>query len=301
MTFRHQLAAYSPISLGAAVSGMPALVGLASDPRPGLNDLLRAEYTAEVAVLCGSGTQALQLAIEFASRGRPVDQPVAIPAFGCFDLVSAAIGANAKVALYDVDPKTLAPDRSSLERVLAAGAQACVLAPLYGVPLPWDELEVLAARYGVPLIEDAAQGQGASWRGRILGSIGSISTISFGRGKGWTGGNGGAVLFRGAASTTPTAELRDPGARADISTLLGLIAQAAIGRPSLYGAARAITGLGLGETRYHPPHEPVLIARSAAAAVCANHDASLREGEVRRGHADWAMRGGWMDSMACWA
>ncbi len=108
---------------------------------------------------------------------------MALPAFTCYDIASAAVGAGVRVALYDVDPDTLGPDPASLERVLAAGAGAVVAGPLYGVPLEWDALRALADRHGALLIEDAAQGHGASWRGRPLGSLGDLSVLSFGRGK----------------------------------------------------------------------------------------------------------------------
>ena len=52
----------------------------------------------------------------------------------------------------------------------------------------------IAERHGLAVVEDAAQGLGATWRGRPLGSFGDVSVLSFGRGKGWTGGVGGALL-----------------------------------------------------------------------------------------------------------
>ena len=285
MILRHQLAAFSPISLSAALSGLAPLVRLAPQPYPQLVELLRQYYGASGVVLCGSGTQALQLALEQSSRHSTDDRPVALPAFGCFDLVSAAIGARARISLYDIDPLTLRPDRSSLEAVLRADVRACVLTPLYGLPLPWDELSELGDRYGVPLIEDAAQGHGASWHGRPLGSLGTVSTISFGRGKGWTGGGGGAMLMRGAGRGAPTSGPAAPDAVAEVRALAGLLAQWALGRPSLYGLARAIPSLSLGSTLYHAPDDPSAMTRAAMATVLATGADSTRESETRRENA----------------
>ncbi len=156
-----------------------------------------------------------------------------------------------------------------------------MIAALYGVPVPWEPIAELAGRYGVTLIEDAAQGHGASWRGNRLGSLGEISVLSFGRGKGWTGGGGGALLLRGGTSEiaipTPSATGGWGGRLA-----LGSIAQWLLGRPSLYGIPAAIPGLGLGETRYKEPVLPESIPAFAAALLMGLRSESKGEADHRR-------------------
>jgi dTDP-4-amino-4,6-dideoxygalactose transaminase len=284
MHLRHQLAVYSPISpraVGAAA--VAALVG-GGDSVGRLEGLLRREYAADDVLLCGSGTQALQVAIEAARGEAGRDAAVALPAFSCFDVASAAIGAGGPVILYDLDPPSLSPDLESLDRALAAGARIVVVAPLYGVPVDWDAIEDLASTYGATLIEDAAQGHGATLGRRPLGSLGEISTLSFGRGKGWTGGSGGAVLFRGGRRASRTVVPSAFAGGSSIRTAMVLAAQWALGRPSLYGLPRRLP-LELGETVYHEPRRPMSISNAAAAALLANRDASLREAERRRANA----------------
>jgi dTDP-4-amino-4,6-dideoxygalactose transaminase len=248
---------------------------------------LRREYSASAVLLTGSGTQALQVAIENAVRRiGAASHVVALPAFSCFDVASAAIGADVSAALYDLDPATLAPDLDSLERVLAAGARVAVIAPLYGMPVDWEALEALANRHGAMLIEDSAQGHGAAWRGRPLGTLGEISTLSFGRGKGWTGGGGGAVLVRRQASLDSTQVARCGVAR-EGTTIVGLLAQWTLGRPAVYGIPHSIPALGLGETTYHPPVPPATMPRVAAAAVLQAMTPSRKEAEQRREDAAW--------------
>ena len=70
-------------------------------------------------------------------------ESVALPAFGCFDVASAAIGADVPVSLYDIDPDTLSPDPDSLSRAFSQGARVAVIAPLYGVPVDWESLEAM--------------------------------------------------------------------------------------------------------------------------------------------------------------
>jgi dTDP-4-amino-4,6-dideoxygalactose transaminase len=284
MAIRHQLAAYSPVSAAASLLAAAQAFHLGQDPRPRLRALLEKEYDAHSVLLCGSGTQALTIAIREARRRADPAAPVALPAFSCFDVASAAVGADVRVSFYDLDPDTLGPDLSSLERVFRAGAAIAVIAPLYGVPVDWTALAALARQYDAVLIEDAAQGHGARWEGRPLGTLGEIATLSFGRGKGWTGGNGGTVLTRND-SAAPNGNLPEPNFSHEAATAVALAAQWALARPEVYAIPRSIPGLGLGETIYRAPVRETLITRAAAAALLATHDSSQREAEGRRANA----------------
>ena len=83
---------------------------------------------------------------------------------------------------------------------------------LYGVPADPEPVRAALAGAGAVLIEDAAQGAGASLRGRPLGGFGDLSVLSFGRGKGNTAGRGGALL----APWEPAAALL-AGARGELA------------------------------------------------------------------------------------
>ena len=284
MRIRHQLAAYSPVSATASLLAAAQVLHLGQDPRPRLRALLEKEYDAQSVLLCGSGTQALTIAIREARKRVDPASPVALPAFSCFDVASAAVGADVRVSFYDLDPDTLGPDLSSLERVFRAGAATAVIAPLYGIPVDWAALTALARQYDAVLIEDAAQGHGAGWEGRPLGTLGEIATLSFGRGKGWTGGNGGAVLTRND-SAAPNGNLSEPDFSREAATAVALAAQWALARPEVYAIPRSIPGLGLGETIYRAPVHETSITRAAADALLATHDSSQREAEARRANA----------------
>ena len=248
---------------------------------------LEREYSADRAVLLGSGTQALQVAIELAMR-QVEDAAIALPAFTCFDVATAAVGARARLRFYDLDPCTLAPDLQSLERVLKQGARIVVISPLYGFPVDWDAVADLVAPYGAIAVEDAAQGDHAEWRGQRLGSLGPISVLSFGRGKGWTGGKGGALLVR---EQPPWGDLREGvnemsdrwnRRSAEGPVVGGLAVQWALGRPECYAIPRTLPWLHLGETVYHDPAPPSPMTRAASACLAATRPAATREGEARR-------------------
>ncbi len=282
--FRHQLAAYSPIDLTACLAATRAAAHVRGDPRPALVELLQREYAADGVLLCGSGTQALQVGIDLAAQERGSGAQIALPAYTCYDVASAAVGANRPLLLYDVDPESLAPNLGSLERALSAGATIVVVAPSYGVPVDWKPISALADAYGAVLIEDAAQCHGARIGERLVGTLASISVLSFGRGKGWTGGRGGAVLLRGSGREGIRQRLVD-GPESDASVAISLYAQWALGRPTMYGVPRSIPRLQLGVTVYHDPQRPRLMTRAAAAALLSNYESATREADIRRAAA----------------
>jgi perosamine synthetase len=280
---RRQPPVYSPVTLAGLWEALRPHVRVQPDPRDGLAELLARAYSADQALLFGTGTQALQVALEVALR-RTRGSVVALPAFTCFDVAAAAVGAGARIELYDLDPATLSPDVDSLNRALARGARVAVIAPLYGFPVDWDAVETSLARHGALGVEDAAQGSQAKWRGRVVGSLGSISVLSFGRGKGWSGAAGGALLLRGSAARWGV-ERRSgghSGQSAELRVLARLLGQWALGRPGVYGIPAALPWLRLGETVYRDPQPPRAMAWAAAACVAALRGPAEREATARR-------------------
>jgi dTDP-4-amino-4,6-dideoxygalactose transaminase len=280
---RHQLPVYSPISARAFLSALVGRAVGASAEIEHARQLVAAEFSADTVVLVDSGRSALRLAIARALADRS-PRVVALPAFQCFEVATAAVGADCGIALYDIDPATLRPDLDSLERTLRGGAQAVVVAPLYGLPVEWDQITALTDAYGAVAIEDAAQANGADWRGHRLGSLGRMSVVSFGRGKAWSGGGGGALLLRGSdrSMSPPVRELAaGKGSREARAVALTML-QVVFGRASLYGLPAGIPALGLGETRYNDPTAPTSSPPFSAALLRRTLGAAQRESGVRR-------------------
>jgi dTDP-4-amino-4,6-dideoxygalactose transaminase len=244
---------------------------------------------AQSVLLTSSGTHALQLALRLV-RTRREEGPVALPAYSCFDLVTAAVGSCTSVRFYDVDPRTLSPVLESLEAVISEGVSAVVAGNLYGYPVDWGGLRELCGSAGIPLIEDAAQGLGSRTARGATGTLGDLTVLSFGRGKGWTGGGGGALLLRGAwegaveGATTDSAGARFDDARNPVGLRRALVTLVAwsLGRPALYGAPASLSGLGLGETRYHEPSTPGRISRFSAALAARTAESAAAAVEGRR-------------------
>ena len=264
MIGRHQLPVSSPISARALARGAAAALRGGDAPLADLTSALRARFAAHAAVLTDSGTSALVLALRIAAgRGGTV----AFPAYGCVDLAAAARFAGVSVRLYDLDPATLSPDLDSVDAVLERGVDAIVVTHLYGYPADVPGVASLAARAGVAVIEDAAQGAAGSLLGTTLGAFGPLSVLSFGRGKGLTGGGGGALMAIGDAAAARLAGSRVDGVPRGLGELAAAGAQWALGRPAVYGLPSAMPWLRLGEMVYHPAHEPRSLAASAASMV----------------------------------
>ena len=234
---------------------MTCALGVGGDPRAHLVERLRADFRAGRALLVDSGTHALEIALRIALSVIEETPLVALPAYTCFDIATAAVGAGARIALYDVDPNSLAPDLESLRATLAQGARVVVVSPLYGIPVDWRPIDQCAREFGAFVVEDGAQGNGTSWHDRPVGCHAQLSVLSFGRGKGWTGGCGGAILARGGATGwLEDLTIERAVAPSVVDTLVHAAAQWAFGRPELFALPASIPWLHLGETRYLGPY-----------------------------------------------
>ncbi len=286
MTWRRQLPAYSPLPLRAVLAGAGGLVADSGASRSALEAILPAHFAAGSVLLTDSGTGALALAIRTCLAAAP-GSPVALPAYACYDVATAADGAGASVVLYDVDPTTLAPEPGSLRRAVERGPRAVVLVHLFGIPVDPEPVRAAIGASGAWLIEDAAQGAGAALRGRPLGSFGDVVVLSFGRGKGNTAGRGGALLARGDAAIQLLAGARERvlASRRGAKEAAQLAAQWLLGRPSLYAIPASIPFLQLGETIYHLPAPVRGLSDVAAGTLPVTWPLGAGEGATRRQRA----------------
>jgi perosamine synthetase len=269
----------------ALARGASAMVMGSGSSRREVTGWLAREFGVESPVFTGSGTAALAEAMR--ASGTPGRTTILLPAYGCFDLVTAALGAGAPVRWYDVDPATLAPDLASLKAAISDDVAAIVLVHHYGVPADLAPIMTLAHSADALVIEDAAQGIGGRLGGKPLGSAGDLGILSFGRGKGLTAGGGGALLVNttaGREAVRRTASrLEQP--RGPLRQLVVSGAQWLLGRPSLYAIPSMLPFLQLGKTVFRSP-QPVRQMNSAAIGILAGTVQQVdREAETRRHHA----------------
>jgi dTDP-4-amino-4,6-dideoxygalactose transaminase len=177
-----------------------------------------AEFEAAFAAYCGAahcvgvsnGTTAIELVLRAAGIG-PGDEVVTTP-FTFIATVEPILLAGATPILADVDPDTGLLALEAVEAALTRRAAALMPVHLYGHPVDLDAFRALADRHGLFLLEDAAQGHGAAWRGRRAGSVGDASTFSFFPGKNLGAlGDAGAVTTGDEALAGRVRKLRDHG------------------------------------------------------------------------------------------
>jgi dTDP-4-amino-4,6-dideoxygalactose transaminase len=284
----HQLPVYSPLSLAALRRGLSSALDPSDSTTRLLRHRLKTRYESQDAVLLDSGTTALSIALEACCAGRP-GGGVAIPAYSCYDIVTAVNAAGVDVHLYDIDPRTLSPDLPSVEQGLRRGARSMLIAHLFGMPVDLGPVRALCNRYDAILIEDAAQGMGASYDGRPLGSHGDLAVLSFGRGKGTTGGGGGALLIRAGEMAERVSSIlrrRVADGRTGWKTLALAAIQWSIGRPSLYGIPAALPFVRLGETIYRDSWPARGIASASVGILAVAADLAEKEVATRVANAE---------------
>lgn len=144
---------------------------------------LEAFCGAKHCLSCANGTDALQLALM--ALGITRGDAVFVPSFTFAATAEVVPFVNATPVFVDVLPDTFNMDPKSLVRAIEHARElglnpACVIpVDLFGLAADYDAIEAIARQHGLKIVGDSAQGFGASYKGRITGSIGDVSTTSF--------------------------------------------------------------------------------------------------------------------------
>ena len=108
---------------------------------------------------------------------------------------------GAKPVLVDSEPDTWNMSPELLEeaindRIAKTGCKpkAIMLVYLYGMPAKIDEILAIGRKYDIPVIEDAAEGMGSKYKGRVCGTLGAYGILSFNGNKMITTSGGGALI-----------------------------------------------------------------------------------------------------------
>jgi pyridoxal phosphate-dependent aminotransferase EpsN len=165
-------------------------------------DAFEREFAAAVgvphAVALSSGTAALHLALEILGVGRG-DQVItstltfAATANAICYCGAAPVFLDVSPATWNLDPDLLEEELSQRAR-LGRQAAAVVAVDLYGQCADYARIEAICERHGVPLVEDAAEGLGATCGSRRAGSFGACAAFSFNGNKIITTSGGGMLV-----------------------------------------------------------------------------------------------------------
>ena len=95
---------------------------------------------------------------------------------------------------WNMDPELL--EKAIIERMEKTGKKPKAIVPvaLYGMPYKIDRILEIADKYGIPVVEDAAEGFGSKYKGRVLGTFGKFGVLSFNGNKMITTSGGGALV-----------------------------------------------------------------------------------------------------------
>lgn len=162
------------------------------------------------AIAVNSGTSALHVALAAAGVG-PGDE-VIVPARSFIASASAITNQYAVPVFADIDPDTHTISVDSAAERITARTTAIIPVHLAGLPAVMDPLLALARKHGLAVVEDCAQAHGATYRGKKVGSLGSVNAWSFCQDKIFTtGGEGGMVGTSDAAAAEVARSFRDHG------------------------------------------------------------------------------------------
>ncbi len=147
---------------------------------------------ARKVLLTHSCTAALEMAALLLDI-QPGDE-VILPSYTFVSTANAFVLRGGIPVFVDIREDTLNLDERLVEAAITSRTRAIVPVHYAGVACEMDALLDIARRHGLKVVEDAAQGVMASYKGRALGSLGDLGTFSFHETKNVISGEGGALL-----------------------------------------------------------------------------------------------------------
>ena len=161
------------------------------------------------ALLTTSGTQALEMAA-LLSDIQPGDE-VILPSYTFVSTANAFVLRGAKLVFVDIRPDTMNIDEKLIEDAITDKTRAIVPVHYAGVGCEMDTIMDIAKRHNLVVVEDAAQGVNAYYKGRALGSIGDYGCFSFHETKNYSMGEGGAILINRPEQIEDAEIIREKG------------------------------------------------------------------------------------------
>lgn len=153
-------------------------------------EFARAEGT-KYALAVSSGTGALHVALS--ALGVGPGQEVIVPAYMWISVAAAVVNLGAIPVLADIDD-TFCLDPADVEKRITARTRGIVLVHMSGAPGDAPAILKVARKHGLFLLEDCAQCNGGSIRGKKVGTFGDMGIFSYQMNKNMTAGEGGGVV-----------------------------------------------------------------------------------------------------------
>ncbi|MBN1225804.1 MAG: dTDP-4-amino-4,6-dideoxygalactose transaminase [Deltaproteobacteria bacterium] len=157
------------------------------------NGWMERKFGAKKVLLTTSCTTALEICAILADI-QPGDE-VIMPSYTFVSTANAFALRGARIRFVDIRPDTLNIDENLIEAKITKKTKAIVPIHYAGVACELDKIIEIANKYNLLVIEDAAQGVNATYKGRYLGTIGHLGAYSFHETKNFISGEGGALVI----------------------------------------------------------------------------------------------------------
>lgn len=161
------------------------------------------------ALLTHSCTAALEMAALLLDIG-PGDE-VIMPSYTFVSTANAFVLRGGVPVFVDIRADTLNLDETLIEAAITPRTRAIVAVHYAGIACEMDTILAIAARHDLKVVEDAAQGIMASYKGRPLGGVGDLGAFSFHETKNIISGEGGALLVNDESLSTRAEIIREKG------------------------------------------------------------------------------------------
>ena len=175
---------------------------------------LRNNIKCKEALLVHSCTAALEMCAILLNIKK--DDEVIMPSYTFVSTANAFVMRGAKPIFVDIDPRTCNIDPSNTEQAITKKTKVIVVVHYAGVSCNMDPIVAIAKKYKLYIIEDSAQAILSSYKGRPLGSIGDLATISFHETKNIHCGEGGALIINNPKFIRRAKIIRDKGTNRDL-------------------------------------------------------------------------------------
>ena len=173
------------------------------------SEWLEQKTKASAGLLTTSCTHATELAAILC--GIREGDEVIMPSYTFVSTADAFVLRGAKAVFVDIRPDTMNIDENLIEAAITEKTKAIVPVHYAGVACEMDKIMELAEKYNLYVVEDAAQGMMASYKGKALGSIGDMGCYSFHETKNYSMGEGGAILLRDGRYKEAAEIIREKG------------------------------------------------------------------------------------------
>lgn len=170
---------------------------------------MKDRFQTKNVLLTTSCTHALEMAA-FLADIQPGDE-VIMPSYTFVSTADAFVLRGATCVFVDIRPDTMNIDETRIEEAITEKTKAIVPVHYAGVSCAMDEIMAIAKKYNLKVVEDAAQGVNAFYKGKALGTIGDFGCYSFHETKNYSMGEGGAILFQDDRYLEPAEILREKG------------------------------------------------------------------------------------------